>query len=247
MGFWAEIKMALNSTLGKDLKPLDVIIKQSQHELYYSQLEKDVINGADNIYLYPRGTKIIEDESLSQEVKIIGIPVGAEEISSNTFNENSFIVSVLLPVGIKTIGNTAFGRCDKLSTINIPDGVKYIGTGAFSESPVIKNIKIPSGVSEIGSSTFLGCTGLQNVIIGNEIKYIPSSFCRDCSNLESVTVGNAIETIYGGAFANCPKLSKIIYRGTMAQWRNISKYDGWISQKTYSVYCTDGTISVRPK
>lgn len=58
----------------------------------------------------------------------------------------------------------------------------------------------------------------------------------DCKNLASITIPSSIEYIGSYAFDNCPKLSKVIYAGTIIQWQNIEGHDNIITD----VICVDG-------
>lgn len=45
---------------------------------------------------------------------------------------------------------------------------------------------------------------------------------RGCSSLTSVMIGNSVTSIGYNAFDGCSKLSKVYYKGTSAEWSNIS-------------------------
>ncbi len=77
---------------------------------------------------------------------------------------------------------------------------------------------IPDGVTEIGSSAFSGCT-----------------------LLATVTIPDSVTEISRDAFPGCTSLAKIVFTGTKAQWRNITKDRDWHQNvPAKKVVCKDG-------
>ncbi len=97
-------------------------------------------------------------------------------------------------------------------------------------------------------------TGLQEgttpteVIIPATYKNYPvkdigyQAFC-DYTSLTSITIPDSITSIGEYAFSYCSSLTTINFAGTISQWQNIQKDDGWDSSTEYSVVCSDGTVS----
>ena len=64
-----------------------------------------------------------------------------------------------------------------------------------------------------------------------------------CSGLTSVTIPNSVTSIGKYAFLGCTGLTSITFEGTMAQWNEIQKADGWNNNTgSYIIHCTDGDI-----
>lgn len=106
----------------------------------------------------------------------------------------------------------------------LPDsGVVSIEEFAFEYAPVDDPV-VPEGVKKIGKGAFYG------------------------QSFKQVTLPSTIKFIYNVAFAQCSSLEKIVYNGTMAQWKTVLKSgegqkDAWNSNTgKYVVACTDGTI-----
>jgi hypothetical protein len=99
-----------------------------------------------------------------------------------------------------------------LKTLVIPEGVTEIGDDAFNHT-TLTNVILPSRVSRIGNFAFYGCT-----------------------DLESITIPTSVTEIGEGAFSRCPALTSVIYRGTKAQWAQITRGNIGITR----VNCTDG-------
>jgi hypothetical protein len=83
--------------------------------------------------------------------------------------------------------------------VTIPDSVTSIGIGAFLECISLTSVTIPDGVTSIGEDAFSGCGGLTRVIIPDRV----------------TSIGER-------AFEECSRLSTVYYRGTEAQWQQIS-------------------------
>ena len=78
---------------------------------------------------------------------------------------------------------------------------------------------IPEGFTSIGSYAFWGCISLTNIVL-------PSS----------------VTSIGHYAFYSCSSLTSINFKGTMAQWKAVSKGTNWNYNMPpdYKVICTDG-------
>lgn len=85
--------------------------------------------------------------------------------------------------------------------------------------------------------------GLTDIILPRSETAIGVTAFYDCTELHSIQFSNRITSIGDLAFFNCPNLTTIIYEGTVAQWNNITKGNGWDAVTgDYVVHCTDGNI-----
>lgn len=119
------------------------------------------------------------------------------------------------------IGHTAFHACYSLVSVVIPDSVTTIGYGAFYYCSALTEIDL-NNVTAIGRSAFGYCTELRTV------------------NLHKVV---SIEGI--SIFQRCDNLEKIIYDGTIEEWKAVASGHGFDSDRIgdYVVYCTDGQLN----
>lgn len=127
------------------------------------------------------------------------------------------------------------------------DGESYSvrGVGSCTDLDVI----IPAEyngktVTNIGYTAFYNCSSLTDIVISNSVTSIDScAFCW-CDSLTSIVISDSVTFIGGEAFNNCGSLTSITYKGTIAQWNNISKESDWNSNTgKYTIHCTDGDIS----
>lgn len=113
MSMWAEVKLALNNTLGrKNFKPLNEIIRAERHENYYN-----VLFALDNpnVRFVKKGVY-----EITRDMVVEGL--GNDEIDSTRL--------YILPNGVNTISNNAFDVFAIKQWI-IPQSVKIIDSGAF--------------------------------------------------------------------------------------------------------------------
>ena len=77
---------------------------------------------------------------------------------------------------------------------------------------------------------------------GYTIDEIPTECFKDMPTLYEVTMSNTITKIGERAFANCPRLGKIVFNGTIEEWNNIEKGDDWFDSYYVEIFCTDGKL-----
>ena len=105
----------------------------------------------------------------------------------------------------------------------------------------VTDLTLPSGIAEINHGAFSGCTGLTSITIPDSVTSIGSWVFSDCTGLTSITISNSVTSIGSKAFSGCTDLTSITYKGTQAQWNEISKSSlGWSG----TVICSDETITV---
>ena len=155
----------------------------------------------------------------------ITIPNSVTSIGSYAFTGCVSLKSVTIPNSVTSIGDNAFYKCASLTDIIIPNSVTSIGNSTFEYCTSLTSVTIPNSVTSIGGSAFSGCTSLTSVTIPNSVTSIGGSAFRSCTSLTSVTIGNSVTSIGDYVFKNCEKLEKIVYTGTLSQWRAIKGSD----------------------
>ena len=98
-------------------------------------------------------------------------------------------------------------------------------------------------MESINSSAFEGCVSLKNISLGNGLKEIMYSAFNYCSNLEEIEIPKSIEIISYEPFKNCTKLTSITYKGSINEWKNVSKTSWTGGSSISTVICSDGEIS----
>ncbi len=128
----------------------------------------------------------------------------------------------VIPSNCKAIGNCAFAFVEIEGKIVIPDGVSSIGEGAFQNCIFITDIVIPDSVKSIGGWAFGGCTSLTFVSVPSGVEILSYGMFFDCSSLLCVELPKSVKLIEEDAFAYCPVLSHVLYKGTEEQWYDIT-------------------------
>lgn len=198
----------------------------------------------------------------------ISIPDSVTELGNGAFVQCYSLRSVKLPAGLTTINNRLFENCTALAEITLPETLNIIGSGAFYKCTSLLAVVIPNGVTEIMGSAFYKCTELAEITLPDSLTYLggaafantkiteinlpdgvtvlSSNVFNGCSELTELTVGAGLTEICEGALADCPKLNKIIFGGTKAEWKAVSKASGWKTPDNIItdlfVECADGTL-----
>lgn len=198
---WAEIKRAVNSTVGTEkFVPLNKFMESLMEEFSYEMAatNADIFGDAGGaVLVVPR----------------------MEVIPSNEYYYRN-MVRAILPPGLKKIGSNAFSSCDQLRGVNIPDSVIEIGDGAFSGCSSLRNVKLPDQITKIEDDTFNG-TALSSIIIPNKVETIGVRTFMSCEQLETITIPKSVTQIGANAFLQTG-LANVYYKGTQEEWDKIS-------------------------
>ena len=175
------------------------------------------------------------------ELKRVEIPEGVRSIGQGAFLDCSQLTEVQLPTTLEHFGSWAlkgtalrqidlkevrlmesavFESCDKLETVKLsPDNVKFrVKDGVLYD--VVRRAVVfcpssrreyafPAGIEEICNSAFLR-TKLKKVVIPETVEFISWNAFAECPFLESVVFKGADVIIRGGAFANTPFLKTVV-------------------------------------
>ena len=154
----------------------------------------------------------------------VTIPDSVTTIGNQAFSSCDSLTSVTIGDSVTTIGERAFNGCSSLTSVTIPDSVTTIGSYAFSDCTSLTSVTIPDSVTYIGEYAFSYCTSLASITIPDSVTTIGWYAFEDCRNLKSVTIGDSVTTIGYGAFASCTSLTDVYYKGSEAEWAEISIY-----------------------
>lgn len=163
-----------------------------------------------------------------------------------------FVVAIIL-----TIINSAYfkdrvaiGRNDKLETYTIADTSDQNGTNPNNGGVQIqtRNPVNPNGIITVGESAYAKNVEITSATIPEGIMSLGSSAFANCVNMNTVNLPESIREIGFNCFFNTPKLTNIIYNGTVERWKIIKRGSNWLMKSgTRTVQCTDGKINVNPR
>ena len=182
----------------------------------------------------------VTDNSLSS----YKIDKGARFLHGDAFFGCASLTIITIPDSVTSIDMNAFCFCSSLTSIIIPDSVTSIGSGAFSGCSSLTSITIPDSVTSIGGVAFSGCSSLTSVTIPDSVTSIGNYAFSGCSSLTSITIPDSVTSIGSRAFEDCTSLTSITYNGTIEEWKNIEKGNGWNGNTgNFTVHCTDGDLT----
>lgn len=177
------------------------------------------------------GSKLKSFDEFEWFTSVTVPPMGAPSLPDSC-------TSIKLPDSIISIIGGAFSGCRGLVSVTISNSVDSIGGSAFAECDSLKSVDIGNSVTNIGEGAFKNCSSLTSVEIPNSVMDIGGYSFSYCSELKSVTIGNSVTSIGYAAFSGCGSLTSIIFTGTSAQWRAITRGSEWhVNVPSTTVYC----------
>ena len=167
----------------------------------------------------------VQDKADGKEFRI-PIPEGLKQMSTtelakHTNGEATFCSRFLMGCKSKEAA-IRFGEIfsEQAKHLSFPEGTKSISAEDLNlPSGVYETLILPSSLEKIEDKTFTHCNSLTSVIIPENTAINTGAFSR-CMNLREVEIKPGISNIGYYAFANCPKLEKVILPDTV---RHISE------------------------
>ena len=207
-------------------------------DLYWN-LENYVltISGTGDMYDYePRSTQYTANEvpwkNYTTTITRVVIEEGCESIGTYAFNNFAAISELEFPeTSLKTIRRSAFHNTG-LKKVYLPDSVETLEPLSFSGCEKLKEISFGNGIETIPQSLCTGNTALEKIVFSPSCKTVEGSAFKDCyslkdANLEhleriessafikcaftEVRFGKALKYMQTNVFANCSKLTSIIF------------------------------------
>ena len=163
---------------------------------------------------------VTASEGLAYELSSDGCGYSFVGIGSCT-DKDVVIPSSHQNLPVTEIGKDAFSHCGIIS-VALPAGVTSIGFCAFSACFSLTSISIPEGLISIDGAAFAGCSGLTSVSLPDGLTSIGQSTFYECKGLTSLSLPESLVSIGDRAFDGCSALTSVYYKGTKAEWDEIS-------------------------
>lgn len=110
---------------------------------------------------------------------------------------------------VTTVGKSSF-RMSDVKDVTLPDSITSIQDYAFAFAKNLESVNIPEGITSIGKNAFNGCTSLSYVQLPESLATI-EMYAFDGSGLETVVLPANLANIDEYAFAECPKLTDVVF------------------------------------
>jgi hypothetical protein len=145
---WAIVKKAINSTVGKGMKPLDELMVYESYSSYYRS-SAIIFKNQENSLIIPNGVEVIgsHDHSAESGIGTLVLPPSLKEIGTGAFEMTDVEGYLVIPPRCHTIGDDAFQQT-LLEVVDIPKSVKKIGEGAFRGVSSLRFINYAGTIAE---------------------------------------------------------------------------------------------------
>ena len=193
----------------------------------------------------------------NSNLHIVTIPDSVTEIGKGAFGGCINLERVYIGKGVSSDLYNVFLICDHFVEITVSDENPHFSSvdGVLFNKDKTKLLKypeaksgavyeVPASVVGIGKSAFNG-SNLSGVILPDGLDSIGEGAFGN-STIEEINIPASVTSLGENAFRDCESLKKIIYEGTMSEWKkNFSEsyYDSQTANHT--VICSDGEINVK--
>ncbi len=161
----------------------------------------------------------VHDDNVNYK-SIDGILFSKDETTLMTYPMNKAGTEYNIPAYVTTIGQYAFAFNKSLKSVTIPDTVTSLESYAFYSANV-DLVTLGKGITEIPVNCFSGSC-IKTIVIPDSVKTLDDSVFHDTSHLETIVIGSGVESIGSYFISYCKNLSAIHYKGTQADWDEIS-------------------------
>ena len=154
-----------------------------------------------------------------------------------------------LPQNLQTVGEFAFAYngFSGFNDLILPDGLEYIGNSAFYYCGNIQSIVLPDSLTTMGTAVFYH-TNPHTITIGSGLTTLKKYVFKELRSLKTIYMPNTITSIESEVLAGAQALEMIVFDGTIEEWNNVEKANGWYSSNvpdTAIVQCNDGDILLK--
>lgn len=190
------------------------------------------------------GTGTYEDRTYekSNEVKIIRVQEGVNELGSFVFSGCKNLTSVSFSNSLTKIGYETFRNCTSLENVTLSSNLKELRTSAFENCTSLKKITIPKAVTEVEAACFKD-SGLTEITFEEGMKAVPGLICDGCSKLTKINFASTITAIGYGSFEGCTSLMDVTLPPAL-QSISIDAFENCTSLKSIVIPATVTEISV---
>ena len=164
-------------TLPKSVKKLGSNLFKNTTSLKHVDVEEgnESFASIDGVLFSKDKTKLIYYPSKKND-ESYKTPKETKELTSYSFDKNSYLKRLELNDGLEKIGTFAFEDAIKLEEISLPNSLETIERLAFYRNLELKELILPDNVKNFGKHVMNGLPKLKRLTIGNNINSLPSFF-----------------------------------------------------------------------
>ena len=164
-------------TLPKSVKKLGSNLFKNTTSLKHVDVEEgnESFASIDGVLFSKDKTKLIYYPSKKND-ESYKTPKETKELTSYSFDKNSYLKRLELNDGLEKIGTFAFEDAIKLEEISLPNSLETIERLAFYRNLELKELILPDNVKNFGKHVMNGLPKLKSLTIGNNINSLPSFF-----------------------------------------------------------------------
>lgn len=214
----------INSNVKNLNIPYAITVSIHCSNLKYLNLGKNI----NKFYFELESLENIELSKDNKTFKVLDNVIYSYDMSSllfvpNYINKDNFII----PDSVKLIDSNAFSNNKTIEQIIFNESLEKIGSYAFAKMERLESIKVNAGLKEIGAWCFAENRNLKSASLECQIEILEDSVFYNCFSLEKIYLENKIKEIhkyaFGDGFEEITK--KVYFKGTQAEWDEISKSD----------------------
>ena len=135
---------------------------------------------------------------------INGLPVTS--ISSQAFQNNSILTSVMIPSSVTSMGFWTFRSCSNLTNVTISGSITSLRGADFYDCISLTSVTILNGVTRIGGQEFGDCASLISVTIPNTVTILEEEAFYNCISLTNIAIPASVTSISSDTFRDCTNL-----------------------------------------
>jgi len=202
--------------------------------------------------IFPNGTDSLFSGCNSLES--VRLPANVEQIGEWCFSFCESLKSIVIPSSVTQIGEGAFARCPRLDSLTVEEGnttfISKDGCVIERSTKTLVAITPDAQIPSDGSVEALGDGALSGqdrteITIPAGVKMIGKRVFTANDELEFISIPHSVEKIDEKAFADCWSTETIHYNGTVAEWKQLTPNDSWMTwTEKFTVQCTDGEIRI---
>lgn len=207
----------------------------------FTDIDQKAFKGKKNItkILLPRSIRRVGSGAFCgcESLQEVYLPNGIEAIGEEAFMECKALKSVDIPMSLRCLAQGVFKKCFSLEYVYGGQQITEINDEAFSNCRRLKEVAFGNYICSIGRYAFYRCESLERMVIkgpiiaikshafdgssisfvllSNTLERIEEAAFFNCEALPQIIIPEKIKYIGNYAFARCPKLTKILFKGTI--------------------------------